>query len=161
VVTTDAIAEEVSLLADAFTAAELQHETFEPLREFIPGVVAEGFSILGGGPKMGKSYMGLDFSLANSMGGLALGCIPVEECDVLYLALEDSKRRLQARIKQLLPPGQGWPSRLVLLTKVLPGQVTATIAQWYKYHPKSLVILDTLTKNRPQRAPGADPYIAD
>lgn len=152
---------EESLLADAFTAAELQHMTFDPLREFVPSIVTEGLTIFAGGPKLGKSYMSLDISLACSSGGVALGHIAVEQCDVLYLALEDGGRRLQSRTRQLMADGQQWPHRLVMKTKVLPGLVAPTITQWYEHHPASLVILDTLTKNRPQRPPGADPYIAD
>lgn len=150
-----------SLLSGAFTAADLQVMTFEPLREFVPSLITEGFGILAGGPKMGKSYMGLDIVNACGSGGFALGNVPAEECDVLYLALEDSQRRLQSRMRQILTPGRTWPSRLVLKTSILPGMVAATLTEWYEAHPKSLVVLDTLTKNRPQRPPGADPYIAD
>jgi len=36
--------------------------------------------------------------------------------DVLYLALEDSKRRLRRRMTKLLPTGARWPSRLTIKT---------------------------------------------
>src|SRR4051794_23623240 len=113
---TEAFAEERSLLADAFTAAELQHMAFDPLHEFVPSIVTEGLTIFAGGPKLGKSYMSLDFSLACGSGGVALGYISVEQCDVFYLALEDGGRRLQARTRQLMTGDQQWPSRLVLQT---------------------------------------------
>jgi RecA-family ATPase len=60
---------------------------------------------------MGKSWLALGVDLAIGCGGLALGSIPVKAGDVLYLALEDTPRRLQQRLNILLaslpdlPPG--------------------------------------------------------
>jgi RecA-family ATPase len=44
----------------------------------------------------------LGWLLAVATGGKALGCKQVEQGDVLYLALEDSERRLKERIKKVL-----------------------------------------------------------
>jgi hypothetical protein len=46
-----------------------------------------------------------------------LGDILPAQGDVLYLALEDSKRRLQRRMSKLLPGGSPWPRHLTLTTE--------------------------------------------
>src|SRR5215212_9694952 len=93
------------------TAAELMDEELPPIRYVVPGYIAEGLTLLGGKPKLGKSWLLLGTAIAVATGGYALGSIEVEEGDVLYLALEDNKRRLQLRLKQLLPTGRK-PERL-------------------------------------------------
>ena len=99
------------LLDGIRNGAWLDAQKFEPLRYAVPGLVPEGLSILVGPPKIGKSWWTLDACLAVSAGGYALGCIPVGAArPVLYLALEDSDRRMQDRCRQLLD-GAVIPSR--------------------------------------------------
>lgn len=148
------------LLAEVITAAELHHVTFAPLAEFVPGLVIEGFGIVAGPPKLGKSWWTLNLALAVAAGGRAFGKIPVPARDVLLLALEDSHRRVQARIRDVW--GEGIPPhRLHLLTEVGPGLLLATVTAWLEHHPAGLVILDTLGRARQQRRRGDDPYLAD
>ena len=83
------------------SAAELRTKTFEPLRWIVPKYLPEGLTMLGGRPKIGKSWQALDAAVAVSSGGMCLG----EQCeqgDVLALMLEDSDRRLQRRLTQML-----------------------------------------------------------
>lgn len=149
-----------SLLAKAYTASWLRTQEFPPLREFVPGLITEGLGGLVGGPKLGKSWFSLDISLACAYGGKALGKIDVEECDVLYLALEDGQRRMQDRITRLQGNTEEWPENLVLLHVISPNQVILTLHEWFKDHPKSLVILDTLSKNR-RPSVGGNQYLED
>src|SRR5262245_14851581 len=86
-----------------YTAADLQWMEFPPLQFIIPGYLVEGLTILVGKPKRGKSWMALDWVLAVAHGGYAFGTIQCDEDDCLYMALEDSQRRMQRRIRQLLP----------------------------------------------------------
>ena len=76
---------------------------FPEPRWIVPGIVPEGTTILAGKPKMGKSWLALGTSVAVAAGGVALGTKRVERGAVLYLALEDNPRRLQSRLKKLLP----------------------------------------------------------
>jgi len=103
-------------------------------------------------------------ALACAQGGIALNSIRVDERHVLLLALEDSDRRLQSRMRRVNGE-QPLPANLTYLTRVAPGTVAATISEWLKLHRDDenppLVILDTLGKARPQRRPGEDAYIAD
>ncbi len=148
------------LLADVVTAAELHHETFAPLVQFVHGLVTEGFGIIAGPPKLGKSWWTLNLALAIADGGVAFGKVPVQRRDVLLLALEDSQRRLQGRIRAIW--GEGIPPhRLHILTEIAPGFLIATITAWLQGHPTGLVILDTLGRARQQRNRGDDAYLAD
>lgn len=154
------LAESDILLAEVITAAELHHEEFAPLVQFVHGLVIEGFGIIAGPPKLGKSWWTLNLALAVAAGGKAFGKVPVSERDVLLLALEDSPRRLQGRIRDVwgsdIPP-----HRLHILTKIGPGLLVPTMAAWLEHHPGGLVILDTLGRARQQRRRGDDPYLAD
>src|SRR5690242_19890502 len=87
----------------ASNAAALMWEDLPPIRYIVPNLIAEGLTLLGGKAKLGKSWLLLGTAIAVAMGGYALSSIRVEQGDVLYLALEDNKRRLQKRLRQLLP----------------------------------------------------------
>src|SRR5204863_5959835 len=73
-----------------------------PLEWIVPGVIPEGLTIFGGRPKQGKSWGIYGVGLAVATGGRAFGKIAVPQGEVLYLALEDGERRLQARMLSLL-----------------------------------------------------------
>src|SRR5688572_11382849 len=77
------------------TLDELDRKVFPPQRQVVPGILPEGLTILGGRIKLGKSWMTYDWSTAVGYGGCAFGSIPVEQGDVLHLALEDGERRVQ------------------------------------------------------------------
>lgn len=156
---------ESSLLTGLISAAQLDTMTFPALVEHVPHLITEGFGILAGPPKAGKSWFAGGIALACAHGGTALGGIPLAQPrNVLLLALEDGPRRLQTRM-QRLNADQPLPQRLDILTEIAPGTVIATITEWLQRHcdddTKPLVFLDTLGKARPQRRPGDDPYIAD
>ena len=130
----------------------------------VPGILPEGLGILAGNPKLGKSWLALNICLAVACGGAALGQIAVEPGDVLYLALEDTKRRLQSRLRKMLPQGQKAPARLHLATeweRVDEGGI-ARLEQWLEEHPSArLIVIDTLQKVRTARARGGDLYADD
>jgi len=69
----------------------------------VPGLLPVGLTILAGAPKVGKSWLALQFAQAVAAGGVVFG-LRVEAGPVLYLALEDPPRRLQERMKK-----QNWP----------------------------------------------------
>jgi RecA-family ATPase len=83
------------------TARELCAMTFEPIKYVVPGYIAEGFSLFAGKPKLGKSWLALEIGLAVAAGSFCLGGVECEQGDVLYLALEDNRRRLQSRIRKV------------------------------------------------------------
>ncbi len=146
-----------------FTATELLDHTFPEPRFAVPGLIAEGLTFFCGPPKLGKSWFGLNLSIAVASGGRALGAIPVEQGEVLYLALEDPPRRLQQRLRTVLgnePPPNGlhfeteWPR--------FQDGGDAALSLWLSEHPRSrLVIVDVFAKVRPPVSDRADRYNAD
>ncbi|TPJ47459.1 AAA family ATPase [Mesorhizobium sp. B2-6-6] len=139
---------------------------FAPVAYVVPGVITEGLTILGGRPKLGKSWLALDVAIAVASGGNALG-VRCEQGDALYLALEDNQRRLQDRLKVLLPPIKSlWPdlSHLELDTEApkIDGGLIARLDAWrLSVQNPRMVIVDTLAMVRPARKKTQDSYEAD
>jgi hypothetical protein len=129
----------------------------------VPGLIAEGLSVLGGKPKLGKSWAALSLAIAISQGGHAFGSIPVDKGDTLYLALEDTERRFMERLGLLLN-GDPEPDCLNLAfewPKFNQGGLDF-LDSWLNDHPNTrLVIIDTLARIRPPRKPKADIYQED
>ena len=72
-----------------------------PKRNFcVETLLPEGISMLGGAPKVGKSWMVLLLALQVAKGE-PLWNLPTKQGTVLYLALEDSQSRLQDRVNRL------------------------------------------------------------
>src|SRR5258707_14405819 len=114
--TTDLLTE--NLFPAVFDLASLVTETFEPINWAVEGMLPEGCIFFAGRPKLGKCWFVLQLALAVASGENAFENFPVSRGDVLYLALEDTRRRLQSRAKRLLgdapvPSGckmaTGWP----------------------------------------------------
>ena len=67
----------------------------------------QGLCILGGSPKVGKSWLVLDLCIHIAKGEPMWG-LPVTQGETLYLCLEDSERRIQERLNTItddVPPG--------------------------------------------------------
>jgi hypothetical protein len=145
------------------SAAELLHKEFPAIRWAVPDVLPEGVLLLAGKPKMGKSWLGLGMCIAVAAGGCALGKIPVEKGEALYLALEDNERRLQRRLKKVLAGGV-CPAGLAYATewpRINEGGLEALDA-WLTKHPNArIVVIDTLKKFRPQAAGNRSLYDVD
>lgn len=133
------------------SARDLLRETLPEIHYVVPGYIAEGLTLFGGKPKIGKSWLLLGVCIAVALGGVALGNVPVQQGDVLYLALEDNKRRLQKRLRQLLMCGEE-PERLHydLACGRLDAGGVKSIRDWIKsvINPR-LVVIDVLNKVRP------------
>jgi hypothetical protein len=150
------------LLGGIRDGAWLTAQQFPPLRYAIPGLIPEGFTLLIGAPKIGKSWMVLDFLLAVASGGRALGHIAAgDPRPVLYLAMEDSDRRMQDRCRQLLREAE-IPPAFSYQTQIVPGQVLRTIAAWMRRAgDTALVVIDTLGKVMPPAMMGESHYQRD
>ena len=134
------------LLAGIKNGSWLNVQTFAPLEFAIPQLIPEGLSVLAGPPKAGKSVILLQFGLSAARGGELFG-MEVDKHKVLYLALEDSDRRMQQRCRELMG-GEDIPDWFDYLLNVSPGELIDTIHEYIKeykqYHP--LVMVDTLGK---------------
>jgi len=84
-----------------FTIAELLKKEFAELVFYVLGLIVEGITLLSGNPKAGKTRLAIGFAIALSIGGLALGKIPVEKISILFLALEGGEKRFQKTLKDM------------------------------------------------------------
>lgn len=141
----------------SFSAKELQSMAFPPLSWIVPNIIpAEGVTLLCSKPKFGKSWFAYHLGIACTTDGLTLGTVNPTQGNVLYLALEDSKRRLQRRMTKLLPTfGATWPERLTLKTewRRLHEGGLEDIRAWHADIKKTggkpiLVVVDVLAKVR-------------
>lgn len=133
-----------------FNAAWLMEQEFPPVAYVVPGIIPEGMTLLVAAPKIGKSWMVLGLGVELSNGGEAFGSIPVgKPRPVLYLALEDGKRRLQDRLIRLNPSEVS--ERLEFVTELNGASVIGTIRDYMGQHDglDPVVILDTLGKVMP------------
>src|SRR5947209_721303 len=87
-------------------ASDLLARQFPQTKWAVPDLLSEGATLFVGAPKVGKSNFAIDVSLAIATGGYALGKIPVEQGDVLYLAMEDGEKRMKKRLSQRLEGSQ-------------------------------------------------------
>jgi hypothetical protein len=110
--------------------------------------------------------LALDWLLAVSAGGVAMGGVRVHAGDCLYLALEDGPRRLQSRIIQLQrgQPQQRGLDRLTIWTSAprLDEGLLQRLEEWV-HHSRSprLIVVDVFAKIRPSSRVSDNAYDAD
>jgi hypothetical protein len=145
------------------TASDLKGKTFSPVKYVVPGYIPEGVTIFAGKPKIGKSWLLYDVCLASAADRFVLGEIKPTQGDVLYLALEDSERRLKKRLEKLWPGG-AWPARLKLAVDWRKADAGGLddLAEWCDSVAKPvLIVVDTLEKIRPTPKGNAAAYSTD
>ena len=148
-----------------FTAFDLGRTEFPAIKFIVPGYLPEGATILAGRPKLGKSWLALDLALAVAKGSTCLG-VDCEQGDVLYLALEDNKRRLQSRLDKLSPARElyPWPPSFAMANewKRHDAGGIEDIRVWAASRPNPrLVIVDVLAQFRGGRGNNETQYEAD
>jgi len=133
------------------SAQELCAKEFPPIKWAVPALIPAGAALLAGAPKIGKSWLALDISIAVASGGAVLGKIQVDPGTVLYLALEDNERRLKSRLLKRLGDAP-IPDALHFKTEWprLDQGAAERLRDWMDCHPDTrLVIVDTLARIRP------------
>jgi hypothetical protein len=135
-----------------FSLRDLLSWEVPPIRWAIPAILPEGLTLLAGKPGLGKSWLALSLALSIAADSVALGTLPVTQGDVLYLALEENARRLQARARQLLASMTGIPSGMecALDWPRLNEGGLASLKDYLQAHPNTrLVVIDTWAKLAP------------
>ena len=134
------------------TASDLMCKSFPDVAWIVCGILSYGLWILAGKPKHGKSILAANIAIALSVAGTALGSIPVEFGRVVYLALEDTQRRLQRRLKQMVAFGGSASENLLFFTewpRMDNGGLEELEDLIKRYHDIRLLIIDTWKLFRP------------
>jgi len=114
----------------------------EPIRFVVEQLLPQGLALLGGAPKIGKSWLTLDLCVRVAKGE-SLWDFPARQGTVLYLCLEDKWQRIQDRLNDItddVPP--------IIFFAVSAGTIAdglaAQIESFVKEHPgTALVAIDT------------------
>ena len=132
------------------SATSLLAEALPDPQWMIEKLLHEGLVLFGGKSKRGKSYLALDLAVSMAAGRSAFGHPDFavrSPKKVLYIALEDGKRRLQDRLRAIQPNlveldtlcfAYEWP----LLTEGGMEQLAAAVEE----HHFQVLILDILAK---------------
>lgn len=152
---------------DSINAETLMGIKFAPVAYVVPRYIVEGTTMLGGKPKLGKSWLALDMGVAVATGGKFAGVVDCEKGDVLYLALEDNQRRAQSRLDILCPNRKLMGVSLDRLTvrTTAPTIDNGLLDELDKWRigcgrPR-LIVIDVFMKIEPVRKKSEDPYQAD
>ena len=144
------------------SASDLQKENFPPITYLVDGLLPEGTSLLAAAPKIGKSWYVLDMGLKIASGLPFLNKFTTKS-GVLYLALEDTHRRLQDRMNKLLQNNPS-PTSFYFSTEAssIDNGLIESLEATIKDKPDiKLIIIDTLQKIRSQSKVGNNVYQQD
>jgi len=133
---------------------DIMAATFDPIKWVVPGYISEGFLVLAGRQKLGKTWLAIDIALAVATGGVAIGSILCEQGDVLYIDMENGPRRIQGRINTLFPDERNRPdlSRLEWVTEApqMDAGFIDELEHWRISVPRPrFVIIDVLQRIKP------------
>ena len=120
----------------------LMDARLEPTRFVVEQLLPQGLALLGGAPKIGKSWLTLDLCVRVAKGE-SLWSFPTRQGTVLYLCLEDKWQRIQERLNDItdeVPP--------IIFFAISAGTIAdglaAQIEAFAKEHPDTvLVAIDT------------------
>ena len=115
----------------------------------IEDILPVGLHIFCGAPKVGKSWLMLDLCIKVSKGE-ELWNLRCKQCDVLYLALEDTYQRLQKRLFKLTDEVGSNFHIAIESNKITNGLVIQLEQALKQYSNIRLVVIDTLQKVRKQ-----------
>ncbi|WP_194842966.1 AAA family ATPase [Agrobacterium tumefaciens] len=145
---------------------DLMRKQFPAVRWIVKDYVAEGFSVLAGRQKLGKTWLALDFAIAVATGGYAMGSIACAQGDVLYIDLENGERRINGRIATLFPSERNRPDlrhlNWVIDAAPLNKGFIDALESWRMAMPNPrLVVIDVLQRIKPAGIASRNAYEND
>jgi AAA domain len=141
------------------------HKTLAPPPEVIEKLLYHGLTLIGGPPKVGKSFLALQAALSVATGEPFLGALEVKrQGKVLMISLEDGEARLRKRVRDLHGSDTQLEKIEVVydLTESLANQeVLAAVRREIEEVGYELVIIDTLVAAMPEETKANDAFRAD
>ena len=129
------------------TGKSLMSQPIEPLGFTVADILPHGLFILSGSSKVGKSWLALDLCHTVANGG-QLWSYPTTQGEALYLALEDTPRRMRERMARIAPdynPNTPTDIHFVHRSYKLGEGLAEQIAAFLNAHPRTqLIVIDTL-----------------
>ena len=146
-----------------FTLAELKDEELPEIYYCVEKMLPQGLTVMAAPPKAGKSFFALQLSIAISLGKQFLN-MKTYKSDVLYLALEDNKQRIQHRARKMLINETEWPNNLHinLMANNMDLGLLKDLKLKVRKNPNiRLIIIDTLQKIRGKAGKNETAYTTD
>lgn len=139
---------------------------YPELKVVVDGYLYEGFTVLAGRQKLGKTWLAIDWAIAVATGGCAMGSILCDPGNVLYIDMENGPRRIKDRIKTLFPDERNLPdlSRLEWVTESpqLDQGFIPELERWRAAVPNArLVVIDVLQRIKPAGSMARNSYEND
>lgn len=145
------------------SATAIMNAKFKDPTFVVKQLVPVGLTTFSGDPKSGKSWAAISIACAVAANTQVFGSFEVATSgSVLYLALEDTPRRIQSRIEKL---GLQAPDKLsfAFARDVRQGDDgCAMVAHWCREHKDAkLIVIDTLQKFRAPTSGRRNAYEVD
>lgn len=144
------------------SANALQLKEIPELKCIVDNLIYQGLTTISSQPKMGKSWLSLDLCLSVAKGTQFL-IFDTNKTTCLYLALEDSERRLKNRLNTLLN-GEQAPDNFFFATesyKMDSGLLEQLKIEIEKHPDIGLIVIDTLQKVRKMNKSSTSVYADD
>jgi len=141
------LSEPIECRKTSWTIAELYDTEFPEPNWIVPGTIQEGLVVLGGRPKVGKSFLALQIASAVGTGGKVFDR-DVVRGKVLYLALEDNGRRLKNRLQKMNIPKNAQVQFETEWRPLHKGGLDDLLVA-YEKEKYRLIVIDTLSRALP------------
>ena len=131
-----------------FSMSDLYENVYDSRPPIVDGLLYAGTYLFVGAPKVGKSFFMAQLAYHVSMG-IKLWDYEVKKGTVLYLALEDTEKRLQERLFRMFGTDSTENLHFTIGVNQLGSGLDEQLRWFVKRHPDTkLVIIDTLQKIR-------------
>lgn len=133
---------------DTISMDELYDTIYPPKIPIVDGLLYSGTYLFVGAPKVGKSFFMAQLGYHVSKG-IPLWNYPVQQGEVLYLALEDDFGRLQKRLSRMFGTESTANFHFAIQSKNLNEGLEGQLIDFIEAHKNTrLIIIDTLKKVR-------------
>ena len=131
-----------------FSMSDLYENVYDSRPPIVDGLLYSGTYLFVGAPKVGKSFFMAQLAYHVSMG-IKLWDYEVKKGTVLYLALEDTEKRLQERLFRMFGTDSAENLHFTIWAKHLGSGLDEQLQRFVNEQPNTkLIIIDTLQKVR-------------